>query len=237
MDVFKNLVIITGANKGLGEALFNEIYSDKNINLIISVSRNLSLEQEKLLKNNDKRFRFIKVDLSKITNIKLSISSFEHFYKNYKNVTLISNAGIIGPIKKVGDYNDEEIIESINVNILSPVVVINYFINYFMNKNLKVVNISSKAVDSQIDGWATYSSAKMYMQKFIEMLIHQEKNNPDFNAINIYPGLIDTDMQKEIRGVTNKDFKKQKDFKKYKDDGQLQKPDIVAKKILNQLNY
>ena len=108
MDVFENLVIITGANKGLGEALFNEIYSDKNINLIISVSRNLSLEQEKLLKNNDKRFRFIKVDLSKITNIKLSISSFEHFYKNYKNVTLISNAGIIGPIKKVGDYNDEE---------------------------------------------------------------------------------------------------------------------------------
>jgi benzil reductase ((S)-benzoin forming) len=106
-----------------------------------------------------------------------------------------------------------------------------------MNNKLNVVNISSKAVDSQIDGWATYTSAKTYMQKFIEMLTHQEKNNPDFNAINIYPGLIDTDMQEEIRGVANKDFKRQKDFQKYKDDGQLQKPDIVAKKILNQLNY
>ncbi|WP_462250691.1 SDR family NAD(P)-dependent oxidoreductase [Ekhidna sp.] len=229
----RHAIIISGANRGLGKALFDLLFEKESIEFVVSLSRRLSESQKEL--TDDPRFIFIEQDLSELSS-QTSLQELDRLKDTVDKITFINNAAIIHPIDGVGNFNDGDLLQSIKVNIQAPMIIINYLIASFSQKELDIVNISSGAANRPIDGWSIYCSAKAYMKMFIESLEQQEQNNPSINAINIDPGVVDTDMQKSLRESNSGAFTRHQDFVNLKNEGLLQTPQAVAAQIIENLN-
>ncbi|WP_264559524.1 SDR family NAD(P)-dependent oxidoreductase [Flavobacterium sp. N2270] len=236
MNTFnKKIAIITGANKGLGEALFNQLFNNEYFDKIVSLSRRVSKVQADLISNDDPRFEFIPVDLSMLNNSEL-LKNLETISLEAKEVLYINNAGTIFPIGKIGELNDNELVESLQVNVLAPSIIINYVLKTFCKAKIEIINITSGAANYSIDGWSVYGSSKAYLKFFTQSLSDQEANNNFVKAINVDPGVIDTDMQLQIRNSSIPGFTKHADFVALKEDGKLQPASMAAQKIIEKIS-
>ncbi len=215
------LYIITGVNRGLGEAIFNKLL--KNNEAIFAISRTFNSSQENLTKSN---IYLLKHDLSK----KITPEVLDVLKKNvkiYKEIIFINNASTITPIGKIGEFNNDDIENIIYLNTIAPIIITNHLIKY--NKNLTVLNISSGAAKRPITGWSLYCATKSANEMFYETL-----KEYDFITIyNINPGVIDTGMQKTIRNTSSDKMPNVSLFNELYDDNKLQKAEDVAVKVLN----
>lgn len=216
------IVYITGSSKGIGKALTLKLL--KLGHFVYGISRT-----NKIFHQN---FKHVSLDLSDIKAVK----SFE-FETNFKDdIVLINNAGVILPIKPIGHLLDDEIINITNVNLLSPQILINKFIHKFQTFENKyhIINISSGAGKYPIDAWATYCASKSGIDLFSET-IKLEFTNRSFDNWNIHsfaPGVVDTEMQEEIRNANPKDFNNLQKFISLKENKELLSPTLVADKII-----
>lgn len=231
----QNIAIITGANRGLGAAIFNDLFNNKHFDKVISISRNVSKFQKELIADRNERFLLITADLSKLSSSDL-IKPLEQFESEIKSVTFINNAGVIHPIGKIGELNEEELVKAIQVNVLAPTVISNFIVKVFKDSKIQIINVTSGAANKSIDGWSIYGSSKAYMESFINALGIQEKSNSNIVVTNVDPGLVDTDMQMDIRNVKVNGFTQQNDFVSFKMEGKLATPAVAAKKIIQKIN-
>ncbi len=223
------LLLISGANRGLGKAIAN-IALKQNDTVVVSVSRSVHVEHEKFLGN---KFHFIKTDLSKGFS-SVSFTILNELISANTHLFFVNNAGIIIPINSVGNFEITELNNSINVNVTFPVSLINYLIHTFQNRKINFVNISSGAANNAIANWSLYCASKAYMKIFFEILKEENKLNPDFSFFNIEPGTLDTDMQNDIRGSK---FPRQNYFQELKSTNKLTKPEDAANKILKEVKF
>jgi benzil reductase ((S)-benzoin forming) len=91
----KKIVVITGANRGLGKAFVDVLIKDQD-SFVISMSRSLSKEQKDY---SSKQFCFIEVDLAE-DDLAEKITALKDLIGN-EPVCFINNASIIEPIVKI----------------------------------------------------------------------------------------------------------------------------------------
>jgi benzil reductase ((S)-benzoin forming) len=225
----KKIIIVTGANRGLGKALVDFALNDEEA-IIVSLSRSLHEEHKDICST---KLVLIETDLSEA----FSDTIFEIIDKNIStNVDLyfFNNASIILPIDKVGNFKELDIETSIKVNVQYPVNLINSFLNKFPKNKTKFVNISSGAGNNPVPYWSLYGAAKAYMKLFFKVLEQENINNIYTEFYSIDPGVLDTRMQESIRENT---FPNQDYFRSLKEDNKLIKPEDAAQKIFNLINY
>jgi NAD(P)-dependent dehydrogenase (short-subunit alcohol dehydrogenase family) len=103
----------------------------------------------------------------------------------------------------------------------------NTFIAQFQTSHSEnvILNISSGAANTAIDGWSVYCSTKAALDMFSKV-IAEEKSG--VKVLSIAPGKVDTEMQSKIRKSNEKDFKKLADFVEFKNKGELTSSKNVA---------
>ena len=217
----KKVYIITGTNRGLGKAIVDLLIENGN-NFIISISRSLSKEQLNYSKDH---FYFLKVDLSN-NSISERIKEINKLIAG-NDICFINNASIVDPISKIEDLDENAFDKIIKVNVRSAVLITKYILRNFNENKLSFVNISSGAASRAINNWSLYCGTKAFVKMFFEVA---EKEYKQHSFFNINPGVIDTDMQKNIR---ESDFPDVSDFQKLEKEGKLQSAKDVAKEILN----
>jgi benzil reductase ((S)-benzoin forming) len=225
----KKIVIITGANRGLGKAFVDQMLKGEDT-LVISISRSLSEDHESV---DASKLILIKTDLSKPFSQDLS-NVLDKFLIPETTLYFINNAGIILPIGKVGAFKESEIEHSVLVNIQYPINLINFILNRYSANKIVSVNISSGAAVNPVASWSMYSAAKAFMQQFFNVLAEENKENKNLEFFQFNPGVMDTGMQKDIR---SKEFPRQDYFKQLKDENKLIMPEDAAAKILKEINY
>jgi benzil reductase ((S)-benzoin forming) len=218
-----NYFFITGASKGLGKSLRDLLLEDES-NIVYGLSRTCSLRHE--------RYFHSQIDLSNLNDVQ----NF-HFplIENTSKLVLINNAGIVGDINHVGNLDNQKVIDCYNVNLIAPVILTNNFISFYSSVECDkmILNVSSGAGRSPIDGWNVYCSTKSGLDMFSEVLNEEVKiNGSNFRVLSLAPGIIDTDMQGEIRNSEKSRFSNIQKFKDYKDSGSLVSPLITAKQVL-----
>jgi benzil reductase ((S)-benzoin forming) len=224
----KKIIIITGANRGLGKSLVDVALKDKNT-LIFSISRSLHEDHKDI---NATKLVFIKTDLSE----PFLNSILEIIQKSVNLDTTLyffNNASIILPISNIGAFKEQEIETSIKVNVQYPVNLINSLLNQFPKNKMVLVNISSGAGINPIPYWSLYGASKAYMDLFFKVL-EEENQEKNLRIFTINPGVLDTGMQESIR---ENDFPRQDYFKSLKEENKLIKPEVAALKIFNEINY
>ena len=228
-----NLAIITGGSKGLGKALVRT-YCLKGFK-VINISRtNSCLEHDNLLGN-------LNYDL---TNIELFNSLTKNITKLtqniiFKEVILINNAGTLGDIITNEKSSAQNINHTINLNLTTPLVLTSIITKLFINIKISVYNISSGAANKPYFGWSNYNASKSGLSLATRSIALEQENNTNFKIFNIIPGVIDTQMQKQIRDSKKENFKHIAKFTSMKEEGLLQNPLDVALKIYNirTMNY
>ena len=221
-------VIISGTGSGVGKALASLMLSKGY--MVVGVSRKNSI--------TNTNFNFIEADLSNEKKLlSLKIPSFI----NSKHTILVNNAGDIGEIKPLGRRDNKEIILEYMVNIIAPTIILNKFlakIKKQSNTKHTLINISSGAAFRPITSWSTYCASKSAL-KMLNSCINEEFNN--LKSFSISPGIIDTDMQLKIRSAKEEEFPLLENFKNYHKNGDLEKAEDIAMKILyvieNQENF
>jgi len=217
----QKVFIITGANRGLGEALVAILIKNEN-HFVISISRSQSEEQKTYPPAN---FYFLKADLSKNTLGK-KIGVLNDLIAN-EDIYFINNASIIEPITKIAHLNEDAIDKTISVNIKSTMLITKYLLRHYNDHKLSFVNISSGAANRAISNWSLYCSSKAFIQMFFNVA---ESEYEQHRFFNIDPGVMDTNMQKSIRET---DFPDASNFKNLQEEGKLKLPKDVALEILN----
>jgi len=225
----QSLYILTGASKGLGEALKNRLLKLPNTR-VIGISRSIIQ-----VENN---FIPLQIDLSD-TNILIDKLHEIFPFGNYDKVVLINNAGWIGEIAHNGNISPMAIKTIHSVNVIAPAILMNAFMRkYKNNKGAKIViNVSSGAAGKVVDGWSGYSSSKAALNQMTLIAQHEsDLNNLRFKLFALSPGIIDTPMQESIRAASENDFSGLSKFKAFKENGDLSTPEEVAEKVLYLIN-
>ncbi len=220
-----NIVIITGGSKGIGKALAKK-YASENYK-VYSLSRSI-------------------INIQKVTQIAVDLSDFKEMKNQFSmlldelkkepitSLTLINNAGRLGTIASLENITPADIAESVNLNLTGPMVLSNMFINFSKNLSCKkqIINISSGAATKPYEGWSIYCASKAALDMFTRTVAaEQEAFSNGVKCIALYPGVVDTSMQAQIRGTKEEDFKNLQRFVDLKENNDLYSADYVAATI------
>jgi benzil reductase ((S)-benzoin forming) len=142
---------------------------------------------------------------------------------------------MVGDVKHVGNIDNQQIIDSYNLNLIAPAVLTNNFIAKYSGLSCEkiVLNISSGAGRTPIDGWNVYCSTKAGMDMFSQVLNEEVKiDKSNIKVLSLAPGIIDTDMQIQIRAAEQSEFSNIEKFIEYKKEGDLTPANITAQQVL-----
>ena len=218
----KKTALITGSSKGIGKEL-SLLLLEKGYT-VFGYSRTNSIRH--------KNFHFNQIDLSSIQN--LESINFPKLDED-EHVCLINNAGEIGEIDKFGNKKTNDIINEFNLNTVAPSILSNSFIRSYQGQSNQpiIINISSGAALRPIESWGTYCQSKAALD-MLTKIINQEHNS--IKAYSIYPGVVDTEMQKKIRDTDIEKFALKDVFVEYFRNNELVDPKIISKKIYHILS-
>jgi benzil reductase ((S)-benzoin forming) len=221
-----NYFYISGSSRGIGKALAEELLKDSN-NYVIGFSRTNTIKHE--------HFEFIPIDLS--DTAKAMQFSFIDII-DADSITLINNSGMIGQVDHMGKIDNQSITETFNVNVVSPAILINNFIKAYQKVSCKklIINISSGAARNPIESWGAYCASKAALDMYTSVAqLEQNVLDPSspVKFFSIAPGIVDTQMQDQIRNVSHDSFGEVDKFITYKKENKLLQSSVVAVKIKN----
>lgn len=224
----KKIIIVSGANRGLGKALVDLCLKNKDLK-IISISRSLHDDHKNI---REDKLMLVKTDLSQHFSTEI-IEILKKEVTNNDILYYFNNASVILPIEKISNFEIDAINMSISVNVNFPVTMINLLLSNFVSNEIVLINITSGAGNNSISHWSLYCSAKAYMKMFFRVLEDENRDNNKLKVFSIDPGVLDTKMQKDIR---ENDFPEKKYFNSLKVDNRLIKAKDAAKSICDQIN-
>ncbi|RLQ96596.1 (S)-benzoin forming benzil reductase [Falsibacillus albus] len=233
-----NIAIITGASRGLGKKIAEELLKE-DIG-IISVARSESTDIKERALENKLIYEHFPCDLSsedEIIHVFGKISSIV-FSSEVDKVFLFNNAGLVEPIETVGKLKASAAAASVKVNLLAPILITNLMLEKANQANIPfdIVNITSGAAEKVYQGWSVYGSTKAGLNMFTKTAASEQDPAGTNNRIVGYsPGVMDTNMQETIRSSSKDAFQDIERFQKLKEEGNLRDPQVVAEAIVKLL--
>lgn len=222
--------ILTGHSRGLGAAIAEALLREGIHVLAISRRGNdaLSAQYADLLTQ-------VALDLSDPAFADWAKGeTIAEFLEGASLALLINNAGIVQPIGPMGGLDGGEILRAVTLNVAAPLVLTNSFLTASEAvEDRRVLHISSGAARSAIPGWSIYCATKAALDHHARTLIADDL--PALRVESLAPGVIDTDMQAEIRATTPEQFSLRERFIALKEGNELIGPAECARQTVAHL--
>lgn len=227
--------IITGVSSGLGAGIAETVLLRGDSLFGLSRRENRDLSAIPLL--DGAIYKFLETDLKSIETLNSTISNvFKSIPKDATQIILINNAGIVEPVKPLGNATWQEIKAHVDTNLTAPIILANAFIRESIpyNSDKVIVNISSGAAYTPYFGWSLYCSSKAALNMVTKAVgLEQSRLGTNIRIISIAPGVVDTPMQSLIRNIDESDFPKKEKFVNLYNNNQLISPRESAVRILD----
>lgn len=152
-----------------------------------------------------------------------------------EELLVFSNAATLAPMGTVAAQPAAQLLASIQVNLGGAIVWMARILDHFQHHGCRkvLVNLSSGAARRPLAGWSLYCAAKAGLEQFIRVVaLEQQHLLAPFTAISIDPGVMDTDMQAQIRASSVADFPAVAQFVQRQRDGELRPVEQVAQAVL-----
>ena len=186
------VALVTGASRGIGKAIAQSLAQD---GYKVIANYNKSEEQAKLMEKEFNNIEIYKADVSKREEVHNMI---QYIIQKYGKIdVLINNAGI-SQEKMFSEVTDDDWNNIININLYSVFCTIQEVLPYMVaQKKGAIINISSiwGLVGASCE--SIYSVSKAGIDAITKSLA-KELGPSGIRVNSIAPGIIDTDMNKNL---------------------------------------
>ncbi|MBB96424.1 MAG: short-chain dehydrogenase [Rhodobacteraceae bacterium] len=113
---------------------------------------------------------------------------------------MVNNAGLIDPIARIADSDPLAWSRVIDVNIKGVYLGLHHAMRAMAGQSTggTIVNISSGAANSFLEGWSHYCASKAAVQR-LTGVAHKEAHGQGIRVFGLSPGTVATEMQEQIR--------------------------------------
>jgi len=230
------VIIVTGASKGLGAALVEQLLSPDA--RVIGIARSANPALAELARAKNAWLDWYLQDFADVAAVDaLATSITAGLPSDASRYVLVNNAGVAEPLGPIATLAASEVAAAIDVNLTSAFVFTSRFLaaTAMFDADRRVLNISSGLARRPMDGSAAYCASKAGLD-MLTRCINSEPDDPSrakrrARSVALAPGIIDTDMQGVLRGRDRAAFPEGERFAAFKAEGQLATPADVARKI------
>ncbi len=189
--------LITGASRGIGEATARE-FAKLGANVVLAARSGDAIEKIAAdLRNDGANAIAVKCDVANYSNVEAAVNAC---ISNFASIDiLINNAGLIDPIARLADSDPEQWGQVVDVNLKGVYYALRAAIPHMEEQGSgTIINISSGAATSALEGWSHYCSTKAAVLSLTQCT-HKECSENGIYIAGLSPGTVATNMQVSIK--------------------------------------
>lgn len=230
-----HLFIVTGASRGLGAAIAEQLLAPNH--RVLGVSRRASAALVARALVLGAQYEQWETDLAQPRAVAARLQAWLATLdgSDFASATLINNAAALTRIGRLDAADDAELSVALRVGLEAPVLLTAAFLRATQGwaARRRVLNISSGLGRRAMAGQASYCAVKAGLDHFTRALALDEAQRPNgARVVALAPGVIDTDMQLQLRSADAAGFPDLPLFQGLKDKGQLASPADAAARVL-----
>jgi benzil reductase ((S)-benzoin forming) len=246
-----DLIVLTGASRGLGLAMAEQLIAQydpghpeqRHLHLLC-ISRGVSdalADQAQQVRKTGFTLMQWPLDLSHSVEAGEALARWlrEQDGSHYASATLINNAGVIPGIAPLSTLTPAEIAQALRVDLEAPMALSAAFLGAterwaeVHGTQRKILNLSSGLGRRAMASQAVYCAAKAGVDHYTRCLALEEARKPHGAKVcALAPGVIDTDMQRQLRSADADAFPDRARFEQLQGAGLLDSPAVAARKVL-----
>jgi NAD(P)-dependent dehydrogenase (short-subunit alcohol dehydrogenase family) len=223
------ICILTGASRGLGLAMARQLRGRGQRLLTLSRRPNAGLDGPDVEQ--------WAVDLAQPAQAAARLQAWVAALPRAQigSLTLINNAAGLAPLAPLADVDAAQLSQALRVGLEAPMLLSAAFLAASADLTVprKVLNISSGLGRFAMAGSAVYCAAKAGLDHLSRAVALEEAARPHgAKIVSLAPGVIDTDMQLQLRSADPAAFGEQARFASLKAEGRLDSAEAAAAKVL-----
>ncbi len=236
----QHLYVITGASKGMGLEMALQLLSPQHQVLCISRTESAELAQAA-----DRTGAFLTQwceNLAEPEGVAQRLAAWLGTIDraHLRSATLINNAGTLGAMAPLQTVATATITQAIMVGLVAPLQLTASFLQATgdWSSVQNVLNISSGMSQRAMAGAALYGAGKAGMDQFSRCVaLDEARRSPGARIVSLAPGVIDTDMQRELRNGDDALFPDIARYIQLQATGALISPSEAARQVLAYLHH
>lgn len=161
----------------------------------------------------------------------LGTDALNAFFANAHRALLVNNAGVVSPVAPPGVQGAAAIARAVSLNVAAPLMLSDAVVAATVHlADRRILHISSGAARSAYAGWSVYCATKAALDHHARAVTEDAIAGVRISAVA--PGVVDTDMQGELRASDPANFPALPRFEALKRDGQLVSPEDCAERLV-----
>lgn len=196
-DLEGKVALVTGASRGIGLATARELSAQGAHIVLAARSKDLIDRYAKDLSGPQRRASSVRCDVASYEQVQAAI---EHACAMFGGLDiLVNNAGAIDPIARLSDSDPDTWGTAIDVNVKGVYHGMRAAIPVMEARGGGIiVNMSSGAANSALEGWSQYCSSKAAAKKLTECA-DREVGDRGIRVVGLSPGTVATEMMGKIK--------------------------------------
>jgi benzil reductase ((S)-benzoin forming) len=227
----RQLFIVTGASRGLGRAIAEQLLQPGYI--VLGVSRQAPPAPPGL-----EQWRCDLADpLPVAARLRAWLEALDG--TRFAGAALINNAALLVEPRPLRDADVASLSASVRIGLEAPLLLTAAFLDATRGWacDKRVLHISSGLGRRAMASQGPYCAVKAGLDHLARAQALEEAQQPNGAKVcSLAPGVIDTDMQVRLRGADPKGFPDHDVFVQMKADGRLDNPAVAAGKVIAYLN-
>jgi NAD(P)-dependent dehydrogenase (short-subunit alcohol dehydrogenase family) len=225
----ESAAIVTGHSRGIGQAIAASLL-DRRVR-VLGISRH---GNPTLVTQHRGMLQEAAVDLGDLAALTqwIAAGTLGQFIADAKRALLVNNAGVIQPIGPLPAQDPSLVARAIAVNVGAAFVLAASFTQATARlTDRRILHVSSGAGRKPYAGWSIYCSTKAAMDHHARCVALDQ--TPNLHIASVAPGVVDTEMQAEIRASTDAQFPDRPRFVQMHRDQALPAPERIGNRLVN----
>ncbi|MEO0426125.1 MAG: SDR family oxidoreductase [Pseudomonadota bacterium] len=196
-DLQGTTALVTGASRGIGDATAR-ILAESGVAVTLAARSAGDIERIRdEIRGAGGRAEAVACDVADRNSVEAAVATAEAAHGPLD--LLVNNAGVIDPIGPLAETDPDAWTRLIDINVKGAYFALRAVLPGMVERGSgTIINISSGAATSAIEGWSAYCTSKAALH-MLTRTAHGETHDAGIRVIGLSPGTVATEMQRVIK--------------------------------------